>query len=354
MKLTPLLVLVGLSPISCTATRDAKPSVTMRADASLDVHRDARAQVSEDSGVHARDASDTFAPDAAIAIPAWPASGPPPTRIAAPARLVAIGDIHGDYDQTIAVLRIAGLIDEDLHWAGGRTLAVQVGDQLDRGAGERHILDWFEVLAVEAHAAGGGFFPLLGNHEIMNAEEDYRYVTEAGWLAFSDIPYDRTDARFSSYPEYQRPRVAAFIPGGQYAQVLARHNLTMIVGDTLFVHGGILPPHVTYGLDRMNEETQSWLRGERSSQPSFFEGDLDPVWSRHYSSDPTPEDCALARTTLENTQTTRIVVAHTVQSDGINTSCDGLVYRIDVGIARYYGGMPQALEIRGSTVTILR
>jgi len=320
-------------------------------DASTEIHPDAQTIQTKDSGPQNPDAS---APDASVALPAWPASGPPPTRIDAPERLVAIGDIHGDYEQTIAVLKLAGLIDDDLHWAGGKTLAVQVGDQLDRGPGERLILDWFEVLALEAHAAGGGFFPLLGNHEVMNVEEDFRYVTDEGWQVFSDIFYNANDARLASYPEYQRPRVAAFLPGGQYAKILGRHNLVQIIGDTLFVHGGILPPHVSYGLDRINEETHSWLRGERQSQPSFFEGDLDPVWSRHNSSDPTPENCALARTTLENTGTTRMVVAHTVQITGINTTCDGLVYRVDVGIARYYGGTPQALEISGSTVNILK
>ena len=284
--------------------------------------------------------------------PSWPAEGPPPTSMPGPERIVAMGDVHGDYDKTIQTLKIAGVIDENNNWNGGTTIVVQVGDQLDRGAGERKILDLFEKLAVQAHKDGGGFFPLLGNHEIMNAEQDYRYVTVEGWQAFSDIPYNEDDERLADYEDNQKPRVAAFIPGGPYAQILARHNLTMIIGDTLFVHGGILPLHVVYGLERINEETQSWLRGE-IKQPSFFDGDFDPVWSRHYSSSPTEDNCILAQHTIEATGTKRIVVAHTVQIDGINTSCGGLVYRVDVGIADYYGGTPQVLEIRGDQVSVL-
>ena len=62
-----------------------------------------------------------------------------------------------------------------------------VGDQLDRGDGERAILDPFEELADQAHAAGGGFHALLGNHEVMNVEEDFRYVTD-GMTEFADVP----------------------------------------------------------------------------------------------------------------------------------------------------------------------
>src|SRR5688572_30209254 len=37
----------------------------------------------------------------------------------APARLVAIGDVHGDLAATRAVLRLAGAIDERDRWIGG-------------------------------------------------------------------------------------------------------------------------------------------------------------------------------------------------------------------------------------------
>ncbi|PYT21070.1 MAG: hypothetical protein DMG57_39860 [Acidobacteria bacterium] len=43
-------------------------------------------------------------------------------------RLVAIGDIHGDFEWFTAVLRSAGLLDEDGNWTGGKTHLVQVGD----------------------------------------------------------------------------------------------------------------------------------------------------------------------------------------------------------------------------------
>ena len=173
-----------------------------------------------------------------------PWTTPPPSALPAPDRLVGFADVHGDLDATLSVLKLAGLIDENHTWTGGSTIAVQTGDQTDRGDDERAILDLFESLSEQAWNAGGGFYPLLGNHEIMNVALDLRYVTPGGFADFADIEHDPTDALLAPYPAEQHGRVAAFRPGGPYAMMLAGHNLTMMVGGTVFVHGGILPDHV--------------------------------------------------------------------------------------------------------------
>ena len=49
-----------------------------------------------------------------------------------------------------------------------------------------------------------------------------------------------------------------------------------------------------------------------------------------------------------------MVVGHTVQSGGVTSACDDRVWRIDVGLARHYGGRTEALEIRGDEVRVLR
>ena len=73
-------------------------------------------------------------------------------------------------------------------WTGGATWVVQTGDVLDRGDDEQAILDWFERLERDAAAAGGRFVWLLGNHELMNAAGDLRYVTPGGFKDFADVP----------------------------------------------------------------------------------------------------------------------------------------------------------------------
>ena len=278
---------------------------------------------------------------------------PPPTFVGEPSRLVAMGDVHGDYEATIEALKTAGAIDDNLTWIGGDMVLVQTGDQLDRGHGERAILDLFEDLADQAWRAGGAFYSLLGNHETMNVELDFRYVTFGGWVDFNDIPYDETDPFYASYEEYQRGRVAAFRPGGHYAEILSGHNITMLVGDTLFVHGGILPSHVTYGLEKINQGVHAFFKGEGSFE-DVMSGDASPVWSRHYSSDTTATECGLLDDVLEALPAQRIVVGHSVQYEGITSECDGKVWRIDVGMAEYYGGSVSVLEIVGDEIRILQ
>ena len=48
-----------------------------------------------------------------------------PVRLPAVKRLVAIGDLHGDFAKTQRAFQAGGLIDHDGHWTGGSTTAVQ-------------------------------------------------------------------------------------------------------------------------------------------------------------------------------------------------------------------------------------
>lgn len=48
-------------------------------------------------------------------------------------RIVALGDLHGDYQRTIEALKLADIIDEDNHWDGSKATLVQTGDITDRG-----------------------------------------------------------------------------------------------------------------------------------------------------------------------------------------------------------------------------
>src|SRR5439155_1468255 len=78
-----------------------------------------------------------------------------PTEAAAANSVVAIGDVHGDFDDFVTILQKAGLIDEQHHWTGGKTTFVQVGDLLDRGPKPRDVMDLMMSLEKEAPKAGG-------------------------------------------------------------------------------------------------------------------------------------------------------------------------------------------------------
>ena len=49
---------------------------------------------------------------------------------APPQRIVAVGDLHGDFDAWRQVALNARLIDPRNHWAGGSSILVQLGDIL--------------------------------------------------------------------------------------------------------------------------------------------------------------------------------------------------------------------------------
>jgi hypothetical protein len=281
-----------------------------------------------------------------------PASRPAETFLPPVGRLIAIGDVHGDIAALRAALLLAQVIDGDDQWVGGETTVVQVGDQLDRGEDERAILHWLEDLAEEAWAVGGAVYPLLGNHETMNVGLDLRYVTAGGFADFADVPWDEADPLYAEYPESERGRVAAFRPGGPYAEIVSRHFVSVMVGDTVLVHGGILPDHAAYGLDTINEETAAWMRGE-APEPGIVASGDGPVWSRHYSSSPDADDCVLLFDTLDALGAERMVVAHTVQNAGITDACASRVWRVDVGLAAYYGGATQVLLIEDGIVSVL-
>src|SRR4051812_13560983 len=89
-------------------------------------------------------------------------------QAAPPARIVAVGDVHGAGDAFVSILQKAGLIDTQKRWTGGTTILVQTGDLLDRGQDVRQILDLLMALESQASAAGGRVHALLGNHELMN------------------------------------------------------------------------------------------------------------------------------------------------------------------------------------------
>jgi hypothetical protein len=99
-------------------------------------------------------------------------------------RIVAIGDLHGDYDQFVRLLRSAQLINAKDRWTGGKTHLVQTGDVPDRGPGTRRILDLLMRLEREPRKAGGYVHPLIGNHEAMNLYGDLRYVVAGEYEAF--------------------------------------------------------------------------------------------------------------------------------------------------------------------------
>jgi hypothetical protein len=218
----------------------------------------------------------------------WSAS--PPLVAQSGARIVAIGDIHGEIDGFKSILRAAGLTDATGRWSGGRTQLIQTGDYTDRGTGTRAVLDLLMTLEQQARRAGGRAFALLGNHEVMNLIGDMRDVTPEIFATFADANSEkkRNDAweqyarigaqklakgeavaavyrqtreawlaaRPPGYVEYR----AAFAPRGKYGAWLRDKPIVLEFNGTIFMHAGISIAQAPLKLDDLNVRVRDEVR----------------------------------------------------------------------------------------------
>lgn len=274
-------------------------------------------------------------------------------RLPGAERVIAIGDLHGDFAATEKAFRLAGAIDASGRWSGGELAVVQTGDQLDRGPDERAIIEFLERLEKEAESAGGRLVVLNGNHETMNVLGDFRYVASAAMHSFDS--YEPAAPLSIQVEGAAKARAAAFLPGGGAALVLARRPIVVVLGDTVFVHGGATPDHLDYGLDKLNRESSEWMRGKTTLPPRLIVDENGPLWTRIYGEPVVSEGaCRLLEQTLRRLGARRMVVGHTVQRGGISSACDGQVFRIDVGLSAAYGQNPvQVLEITKDGAKVL-
>lgn len=286
-------------------------------------------------------------------------------------RVVAVGDVHGDYGQLVVVLRDAGLVDARLRWTGGNTHLVQTGDRLDRGAESRKVMDLLMRLEKEAKKAGGRVHPLLGNHEAMNMLGELRDVSPGEFAAFQRPDSRlRRDALWERLREQRRQRGQpapsdadrerfeaeiplgwvehrqAFKPDGTYGAWLARQNAVIRIGGTLFLHGGLSPKYADFSLTELNERIRRELQDPDPMTAIVSQDSEGPLWYRGLASGEAsllPHlDAVLLRHGVR-----RMVIAHTPTEGAVMPCFGGRVLAIDVGLARFYGGPPAALILEG-------
>eukprot|EP01024_Parvocaulis_polyphysoides_P031381 TRINITY_DN28375_c2_g1_i4.p2 TRINITY_DN28375_c2_g1~~TRINITY_DN28375_c2_g1_i4.p2 ORF type:complete len:359 (+),score=57.10 TRINITY_DN28375_c2_g1_i4:222-1298(+) len=248
----------------------------------------------------------------------------PKLRVKANGRVVAIGDLHGDMVKTEHALKIAKLVQFQSNgvpkWIGGDTVLVQVGDVLDRGDREIEILLLLQELDRQARLEGGAVYMINGNHESLNVCGDFRYVTQGAMIESARYAGCRDGDEFE-WTNQIRARVFLFAPGGPIARDLAKNPTILIVNDTLFVHGGLLPQHVAYGLEQLNYEVSAWMRGDlvdgQLPPPPFLAmGDQQSVmWNRTFSREEEGNQDHICRA-LKEVQRTRVVERSKLEQAG--------------------------------------
>lgn len=337
----------------------------------------------------------------AMAGPAAAGTSPPPKRI------VAVGDLHGDFAAWRAIATAAGLVDRRGRWRGGETVLVQVGDVVDRGPDSLKIIEDLMRLQREARRKGGAVVALVGNHEAMNVTGDLRYVSPGDYAAFVDrgsearreALYARNKAALEAAYRREKPEMseeaikqavmdatplgmiehqAAWSPQGRIGRWIVGNPAVALLDGTLFVHGGLCGPYASLPVAEINRQVAAAL-AVRSTAPDSIINDVQgPLWCRRLAGIETPDPAAAggeapaagsapsvvpppaqAPPTIEEQLSQllsvqgakRIVIAHTPILSGIAVLNEGRLARIDTGISAVFGGKLTYLEVVGDTLT---
>jgi hypothetical protein len=190
-------------------------------------------------------------------------------------RIMAISDVHGEYEHLLDILVKSGVMDEENHWAWDDGHLVMLGDVFDRGDRITESLWLIYRLEMEAEQSGGYVHLILGNHELMVLRGDNRYVHER----YLDGIVKRTRIKYQDL----------YGPDIELGRWLRSKHTAVKINDILFVHGGLSPLLIdrNLSLDDINEA----VRGNidlRSSQLAFNEpvrflfGGEGPFWYRGY------------------------------------------------------------------------
>jgi hypothetical protein len=318
----------------------------------------------------------------------------PVSAAAAQPRIVAVGDLHGDFAAWQAIARAAGLVDARGHWAGGKTTVVQLGDVTDREPDSLKIIRSLQQLQKEAPRKGGKVIVLLGNHEAMNLLGDNRYTTPGEYAAFVDDQsaarrdrvFEANRANLEAAYRAQDPKITpeqvrakwmadhplgwvehrlAWGPSGELGQWATRNPAVVKIDGTLFVHGGLSAEYSRIPMEELNRRVAAAMTAADESPKSILSDPLGPLWYRGLvGRDPDADaertenmrtNPAAPRPTVDQELTTvlagygaqRMVIGHTPILSGIAITSGGRLARIDTGISRFYGGPLTWLEIVG-------
>ncbi|TDL25706.1 Metallo-dependent phosphatase [Rickenella mellea] len=292
-------------------------------------------------------------------------------------RIVAVGDLHSDFENAQTVLKMAGVVDEHGNWTGNVDYFVQTGDIIDRGDDTIKLYLWMETLRSQARHVGGDVFSHLGNHEWMNVIGDWRYVYPSEIKTFGSVAarqkmlstgrigkawqqnYSVT-SRLPLHPE-------AGLPNADFISLPEDQSSPFSHSALSFVHGGLSPTYqqLTPYPSRINDIGRKLLGRMQSRPPnpphppnpyiglpedatfeekSLYDSD-GPLWYRGWATDNEERVCGAIDDVLNRIGVRRLIMGHTPDFEQIVSRCGGKIIIIDTGISHAYGGVLSALSI---------
>ncbi len=264
-------------------------------------------------------------------------------------RMIVIGDIHGDWNAFVNVLKKSKIINDKLEYIGGKTHIVQVGDVFDRKPrecdgscdedSEMKIISLIMDLQIKSYLKGGGYHPIIGNHELMNVLGEFSYASPLGLAHFGGA----------------KGRKQFFQPGSSLSKYMAcGWNPIVKIGGWLFCHGGISKKVAEkYDIENINLIMRDYLYGNTSHYgrkyfDELFLNSQSILWNRDYSTDHYKSTYDKLNDdlnyVLKKYNAKRICNGHTPQMGGIKHRFNGRVFNVDTGMSEAFGKKNDRLE----------
>lgn len=246
-----------------------------------------------------------------------------------PGKVFVVSDIEGSFQSFCKILYKEGIISKYFQWTFEDNHLVILGDCFDRGEQVTECLWLIYSLEEKARKRGGHVHFILGNHEIMNMNGDWRY-------------------RHPKYADRKNGHATALYDGNnELWRWLCTKNIVEKIGDTLFVHAGIAKEIVQLGLsvDEINSLARPYYTraDETFTDPVLsllYNGNTSPFWYRGYYVGLSSEEEVDA--SLKHFRVNTIVTGHTI-IDRIDSFFNGKVINVNTDHA---SGNSEGLLIR--------
>ena len=240
-----------------------------------------------------------------------------------PSKMIVISDIEGNWNGFYSFLLSNKIIDKQYNWTYDDGHLVLLGDFMDRGKNVIQVLWLIYKLEQEAPKYGGKVHYILGNHEIDNFD---------CLLDFVDFKYCAIAQRYANNKN-NRKAYHELMKNNVLFDWLITKNIITIIGNYLFVHGGISPDLLAADLsiDSINDIGRNDYNKQKDE---LIFGLLGPLWYRgmvrtsktNYYQKISKEQVDKI---LQRYNVTQIVVGHTPVSE-ISYDDNVKILRIDV------------------------
>jgi len=250
----------------------------------------------------------------------------PPCIYEEPSKVIVMGDIHGQYKRMVKMLVSAGVIDKNLNWIWEDGHLVFIGDIFDRGEGVMESLWLIYNLEKEAEKYDGKVHLLIGNHEMMIIKNDIRYIANKYYSLTSNLGIN-----------YHELFGANTILG----KWIRTKNVIEIIGNTMFIHGGISPELAAKNLSikEINSSFRDYLSNESDTLSSglfvLLKGNNGPVWYRGFLISRSGYEKIkqeVLETILDQYSVEKVVIGHT-EVDEIKCVSNGKVIPVNIPLA---------------------